>query len=322
MKQLITIMFIGLISLSGYAQDKMAKIEFKETTIDYGTIDKGADGVREFKFTNNGKEPLIISNARGSCGCTVPTWPKEPIKPGESSVIKVVVSYKQLLNHLQIETLDRHIPFLFLITLFLCSYLTDHGKLNKAASKDHWQDNFENTTLDYKWITARTSAKPFYRLDAKNKRLQLRASKVPLSSKDHSSMLVARQQHLNFAITAELQLPQAMNIQAGIIDYQNDAFHYFFYIEKTAKGYALVLETVNNGKITRSSSTAITTKHNTIKLGLEQQKDKLTFYYINDAAKRIDVAKNVDAKLVSTQVAGGFTGAMLGVHARAKETPK
>ncbi len=65
------------------------EIIFESETVDYGTIDKGADGVREFKFTNSGKSPLIISNARGSCGCTVPTWPKEPIKPGESGVIKV-----------------------------------------------------------------------------------------------------------------------------------------------------------------------------------------------------------------------------------------
>jgi len=69
---------------------------FESEVVDYGTIDQGADGVREFKFTNNGKEPLIISNARGSCGCTVPTWPKEPIKPGESSVIKVKYDTKRL----------------------------------------------------------------------------------------------------------------------------------------------------------------------------------------------------------------------------------
>ena len=71
-------------------------IEFESEVVDYGTIEQGADGVREFKFTNNGKEPLLISNARGSCGCTVPTWPKEPIKPGESSVIKVKYDTKRL----------------------------------------------------------------------------------------------------------------------------------------------------------------------------------------------------------------------------------
>lgn len=66
-----------------------AKIEFEKETVDYGTIENSADGNREFKFTNTGNAPLVISNAKGSCGCTVPTWPKEAIAPGESSVIKV-----------------------------------------------------------------------------------------------------------------------------------------------------------------------------------------------------------------------------------------
>ena len=43
----------------------------------------------DYKFTNTGSEPLIISNAKGSCGCTVPSWPREPIAPGESAVIAV-----------------------------------------------------------------------------------------------------------------------------------------------------------------------------------------------------------------------------------------
>ncbi len=72
------------------------EITFESEVVDYGTIEQGANGVREFKFTNTGKEPLIISNSRGSCGCTVPTWPKEPIKPGESSVIKVKYDTKRL----------------------------------------------------------------------------------------------------------------------------------------------------------------------------------------------------------------------------------
>ncbi len=58
-------------------------------TIDYGTIAHNADGYRYFKFVNKGKEPLIIKEAHGSCGCTVPTPPKEPIQPGQTSEIKV-----------------------------------------------------------------------------------------------------------------------------------------------------------------------------------------------------------------------------------------
>tara|TARA_R110002096_G_scaffold68478_5_gene165228 strand:- start:2508 stop:2933 length:426 start_codon:yes stop_codon:yes gene_type:complete len=89
MKQLITILFIGLISFSVNAQDKVAKIEFKADTIDYGTIEKGADGVRVFEFTNTGDAPLIVSKVTSSCGCTVPKWSKEPILPGKTGEIQV-----------------------------------------------------------------------------------------------------------------------------------------------------------------------------------------------------------------------------------------
>ena len=89
MKHLFTLLFIGFLSLSAQAQNSGAKIEFKETTIDYGTIEKGADGVRVFEFTNTGNAPLVISKAYSTCGCTVPSPPKDPIAPGESGVIKV-----------------------------------------------------------------------------------------------------------------------------------------------------------------------------------------------------------------------------------------
>jgi hypothetical protein len=66
-----------------------AGMVFVAETIDYGTIAHNADGNRKFEFTNNGNKPLIITNAQGSCGCTVPTTPKEPIAPGAKGVIGV-----------------------------------------------------------------------------------------------------------------------------------------------------------------------------------------------------------------------------------------
>ncbi|MBK6446886.1 MAG: DUF1573 domain-containing protein [Bacteroidetes bacterium] len=73
-----------------------AEITFENETHDYGTIKQGADGTCEFKFKNTGKEPLIISNAKGSCGCTVPTWPKEPIMKGQTGSIKVHYDTKRV----------------------------------------------------------------------------------------------------------------------------------------------------------------------------------------------------------------------------------
>ena len=66
-----------------------AGMVFENETIDYGTIAHNADGNREFVFTNNGSKPLIITNTQGSCGCTVPTAPKEPIAPGAKGKIGV-----------------------------------------------------------------------------------------------------------------------------------------------------------------------------------------------------------------------------------------
>lgn len=77
--------FVAFFAFNSYAQE----IKFEALEINYGNIEKGADGVRNFKFTNTGKAPLIISDAKGSCGCTVPTYPKEPIMPGETAEIKV-----------------------------------------------------------------------------------------------------------------------------------------------------------------------------------------------------------------------------------------
>jgi len=77
------------------AQDKGPAIKFSKQVHDYGTIENGADGTCEFKFTNTGSEPLLISNCRASCGCTVPSWPKKPIQPGEASSIKVKYDTKR-----------------------------------------------------------------------------------------------------------------------------------------------------------------------------------------------------------------------------------
>src|SRR6185503_15601854 len=103
---IILFMAIGMVSI---AQDDKAapaatdnsndpnapEITFESDIHDFGTIEFGGNGVYNFKFTNTGKSPLIISNARGSCGCTVPKWSKEPIKKGETGEINVSYDTKR-----------------------------------------------------------------------------------------------------------------------------------------------------------------------------------------------------------------------------------
>ncbi|MBK8556200.1 MAG: DUF1573 domain-containing protein [Lewinellaceae bacterium] len=91
MKQLLSILaFVLLGNLAVQAQTNNGPtMSLDVTTIDYGTLEKGGDPIRKFKFVNTGTEPLIIKTAKGSCGCTVPTYPKEPIMPGETNYIEV-----------------------------------------------------------------------------------------------------------------------------------------------------------------------------------------------------------------------------------------
>lgn len=97
MKKILFILFVGILSISvnGQTKEEIKKdftgpvFEFENAVIDYGDIAANSDGNRTFKFKNIGKSPLIITAVKGSCGCTVPTKPEEPIMPGESGEIKV-----------------------------------------------------------------------------------------------------------------------------------------------------------------------------------------------------------------------------------------
>jgi hypothetical protein len=101
-KILLTILAITVIASISYAQNGEKKnpnapvITFEKLIHNYGTIQHGSSGICEFKFTNTGKEPLILQRPRSSCGCTIPTWPKQPIMPGKSAKIKVTYDTKRI----------------------------------------------------------------------------------------------------------------------------------------------------------------------------------------------------------------------------------
>ena len=97
------LLFIATICFTHGQQDITINYNAPEITFDTEIIDLGTfmqyddpSSQCEFKFINTGKEPLIISKAKGSCGCTVPKWPKEPIMPGESGSIKVNYDEKRV----------------------------------------------------------------------------------------------------------------------------------------------------------------------------------------------------------------------------------
>ena len=78
------------------SQEMKPEISFEKTVIDYGTVNKGDNGIREFVFKNSGNAPLIISNVKSTCGCTIPKKPEKPILPGESEKIQVKYDTKRV----------------------------------------------------------------------------------------------------------------------------------------------------------------------------------------------------------------------------------
>ena len=99
MKKIFLFLSLSFSIIYSHAQDKVNVPEtkvangpvmnFETTVLDYGLIEHNSDGNREFVLTNTGNAPLIISNAKGSCGCTVPSWSRDPLAPGETTKIGV-----------------------------------------------------------------------------------------------------------------------------------------------------------------------------------------------------------------------------------------
>jgi Protein of unknown function (DUF1573) len=94
-----------------------AEMTFEKEVHDFGNVEFAGNGTYEFKFKNTGTEPLIITDAKGSCGCTIPTYPKNiPIKPGETQIIKVTYDTKRVGNFTKTVTINsnskRHVDVL------------------------------------------------------------------------------------------------------------------------------------------------------------------------------------------------------------------
>lgn len=93
MKKLMFIAAIMMVAFAGKSQnapakEQLAAFQWVSTTHDFGKIKQGVPVTHEFKFTNTGKTPLIITNVQASCGCTSPGWTREAVPPGGEGYVK------------------------------------------------------------------------------------------------------------------------------------------------------------------------------------------------------------------------------------------
>jgi alpha-N-arabinofuranosidase len=92
----------------------------------------------------------------------------------------------------------------------------------------------------------------------------------------------------------------------------------FFGVRKTSNGYTLFLEEVREGILKIIASEDFTTPEAHIMMGMDQENTQLNFYFSLSTGERIDLIRNVDAKMLSTRVAGGFVGTTIGIHVRSE----
>ena len=178
-----------------------------------------------------------------------------------------------------------------------------------------WRDDFDRSELDLEWVRVRTSPSKWWALDSDQGRIRLDALPVALSEKQQPAFLARRQQHRAFDASTRLELPVDTGVDAGLAAFQNADFHYFLGVRRSDDGHELFLEQVRAGKTSTLAHAALATGAAHIVLGVEQEGAYLNFYF-QTGDDRNWLIRDADATLLSTQVAGGFVGASLGIHAR------
>lgn len=101
------------------ATSKSGKFQFEENNFDFGTINSGAEVVHVYKFKNVGDADIVISQVKGSCGCTSPQYPQNPVKPGEEGEIKVTFRSKGMAGQVvkDITILANTVPTTKILTI-------------------------------------------------------------------------------------------------------------------------------------------------------------------------------------------------------------
>lgn len=92
----ISFLLFNATTAVGKHETKVAIFNFETEVIDYGTVLQNSDGVRQFTFTNTGDAPLVITEIKTSCGCTVPSYSKAPILPGETGQLDIKYDTRRL----------------------------------------------------------------------------------------------------------------------------------------------------------------------------------------------------------------------------------
>ena len=179
-----------------------------------------------------------------------------------------------------------------------------------------WRDNFDQSELHHHWNFLRSNNADWHRL-SKNQ-LVIDARSISLASLEQPAFIARRQQHMRYTASTELNLPQHPGLSAGLVAFQNETAHYYLGVKRIEDGYKLFIEQAKQAQPTIIKSVHIANQdtQQTMILGIEGDKGEISFYYQTPKGPKIFLARALDGKLLSTEVAGGFVGTYLGMHVR------
>lgn len=198
---------------------------------------------------------------------------------------------------------------------------TPKGVENKTGSDGYFPngnftftENFTSPQLDYRWIGLRGPREEFISV-LKNGGLQITPFPVNIKEVKPTSTLFHRQQHSNFSFTTTLKYtPKSEKDLAGITCVQSERFNYVFGVTKKDKDFYLVLERTERGRSKVLASAKIDVK-NPIQLQVKGTGDNYDFSYSTDGTNFVQLGNTVSGDILSTNVAGGFTGCLIGLYA-------
>lgn len=176
-----------------------------------------------------------------------------------------------------------------------------------------FSDKFTETQLDYRWIGVRGPREDFIQITTKG--LIINPFQTNIKEEKPTSTLFHRQQHKNFEATASmLYTPQSDKDLAGLVCYQKESYNYVFGITKKGSDSYIVLERNEKGKSTLIASEKISSQ-SPVQLQVKAEGDKYKFNYSTDNSGFKNLGGTVSGDILSTNVAGGFTGSLIGLYA-------
>lgn len=178
-----------------------------------------------------------------------------------------------------------------------------------------WRDDFGSPALSPAWLMLRAPAETWWKTDAASGHLVLAARAESLGGSANPSYLGRRVQHARFTATAALAIPSQDGVAAGLAAFQGERFHYFLAAKRAAGGVTVFVEKAGGGPAAVVASAPLPAAAK-IELRLTAHDGKCSFAYATEPGRWTTLLADADATLLTTEAAGGFVGATLGVHAR------